>query len=124
MKKHLQRILSLLCILAMVFSTASALAEKAEVQTEDLIITVEWKDGNNYDGTRPTSLEVTLAEQSVTLNEENGWTNVVTVPADTEVKWEYTKPEDYAVTEDTGAVTVLTFYHAVAEPIEIGRAHV
>ena len=119
MKKHLQRILSLLCILAMLFSTASALAEEAEVQTEDLIITVEWKDGNNYDGTRPTSLEVTLAEQSVTLNEENGWTNVVTVPADTEVKWEYTKPEDYAVTEDTGAVTVLTFYHAVAEPIDV-----
>ena len=30
MKKHLQRILSLLCILAMVFGTVSALAEATE----------------------------------------------------------------------------------------------
>lgn len=120
MKKHLQRILSLLCILAMVFGTVSALAEATEEYkpTEGRAITVDWKDEDDYDGIRPEFLEVKLADQSVTLNADNGWTGEVTVPADTENKWEYTKPEGYAVSEDAGAVTVLKFQHDAVDPIK------
>ena len=119
MKKHLRRILSLLCVLAMVCGAVSALAEDPSVQYDARIITVDWKDGNNYDGIRPAFLDVSLAGQALKLNEENGWTGEVTVPHETENKWEYTKPEGYAVTEDAGDVTVLKFHHAVADPISV-----
>ena len=87
MKKHLQRILSLLCVLALALGCVCALAEDSSVQYDDRIITVKWSDGNNYAGIRPDHVDASLAGQKTTLNEENDWTGVVSVPSDTENDW-------------------------------------
>jgi len=123
MKKHLQRILSLLCILALAFSAVNALAEGQDpaVQYDGRVITVEWQDNNNYDGLRPASLDATLAGQTVTLSEENGWTGEVTVPADTKNEWSFAdlKELGYAVTQTAGDVTVVKFHRAMREAIQV-----
>ena len=59
MKKHLQRILSLLCVLALALGCVCALAEDSSVQYDDRIITVRWSDENNYDGIRPDLIMLT-----------------------------------------------------------------
>ena len=74
MKKRLQQILSLLCILALAFGcvTTAALAEQ---QTEPRIIAVQWEDGSSPDDDRP---EIAVAYSatgfSATLNKANNWT--------------------------------------------------
>ena len=69
MKKRLQRILSILCVLALAIGCVSlaAFAEGADIVR---IVSVEWADENNYDAKRPTSVEIKTGEQSVTLNED------------------------------------------------------
>ena len=80
MKKHLQTILSLLCVLALVFGTFTALAEG----NVSKVITVKWSDGDNYDQLRPAQIKANLAGQEVVLNEANGWTGEVSVPEGTD----------------------------------------
>ena len=96
MKKHLQRLLSLLCVLALVLSCVYALAE--DVQYEDRVITAKWMDGDNYDGIRPASVDAFLAGQKATLNEENGWTGVVSVPVGTGNDWTCDEVDGYTAT--------------------------
>ena len=70
MKERLQRILSVLCVLALALGcmSVSALAENLKV------VTVIWNDGNDAEGLRPASLGVHLGTADpVTLNEDNGW---------------------------------------------------
>ncbi len=117
MKKHLQRIMSLLCVLALALGCVCALAE--EIQYEDRIITAKWMDGDNYDGVRPESVNAYLAGQKATLNEENGWTGVVSVPADTDNEWTYDSVEGYAATLSKDAVSVVTFNRPVAPAISV-----
>ena len=119
MKKHLQRILSLLCVLALALGCVSALAEDSSVQYEDRIITVKWMDGDNYDGIRPDAVEATLAGQKATLNEENNWTWVVSVPSDTSNDWSYGSVEGYTATLSKDAVSVLTFSRPVPPTISV-----
>ena len=117
MKKHLRRILSLLCVLALAFGTAAATAEGNDVQMEDRVITVLWKDGNNRDGLRPDPVYAYLAGEKATLTEQNGWTATVSVPSDTDNNWTYDAIEGYSANLDRDAVSVLTYTHAVAEGV-------
>ena len=114
MKKHLQLILSLLCVLALVFGITAALAEDDEVR----VITIKWEDENNYNGYRPTTEETiiaTLGGQKAELKAENDWTGSVTVPAGTDNEWAITPPAHYyRAGFDRGPVTVVTFKNAVA----------
>ena len=119
MKKHLQRLLSLLCVLALALGCVCALAEDSSVQYDDRIITVKWSDGNNYDGIRPDHVEATLAGQKAVLNEENDWTGVVSVPTGTENDWTYDAVEGYAATLSKGAISVLTYSRPIAPAISV-----
>ena len=118
MKKNLQLILSLLCVLALVFGMTSALAE--DVTEEARVITIKWEDGNDYDKLRPTTpIQATLAGKTVELTAENGWTGEVTVPEGTDNEWVLTKPEGYAITLNKAAVTVATYHHAVPGTVSV-----
>ncbi len=119
MKMHLQRILAVLCVLALALGCVHALAEDSSVQYEDRVITVKWMDGDNYDGVRPDSVDAFLAGQKATLNEENGWTGVVSVPADTDNEWNYDGVEGYAATLSKDDVSVLTYSRAIAPTISV-----
>ena len=119
MKKHLQRILAVLCVLALALGCVHALAEDSSVQYEDRVITVKWMDGDNYDGVRPDSVDAFLAGQKATLNEENGWTGVVSVPAGTDNEWNYDGVEGYAATLSKDDVSVLTYSRTIAPTISV-----
>ena len=119
MKKHLQRILSLLCVLALVLGTVSALAEDPTVQYDARIITVQWDDGDNYDGLRPAQVKATLAGQEVELKEENGWAAEASVPRGSTEAWSFETPEGYVASQDNGTeILKVTFRHAVAPTVE------
>ncbi len=112
MKKHLQTILSLFCILCLMSGIAAVQAE----ETEALIVTVVWQDGNNYSLARPDSvtaeLEANGQRHSVDLNEGNGWTSEVTVPAGTEnYSWSCTDLSDrgYARYINNGEITEVRY---------------
>lgn len=115
MKKNLQLILSLLCILALAFGLTAAAAEEMEAR----VITAVWQDGNNYDGLRPEKLEVSFTSGDVTkaveLNEANGWTGAVEVPVGepADKAWNVTTPEGYAAYQSGGYTTVLKLHHSV-----------
>ena len=117
MKNHLQRILSLLCVLALAIGAVSVLAESETAQKETRIITVIWDDANNRDGLRPDSVTATLSGESVTLNEANGWTGEVSVAAGTGNDWTYDSFVDYTPSENFGQVSVLTYTHEAATTI-------
>ena len=120
MKKHLQRILALLCVLAMTFGTAGALAEE---QTETRIIVIQWQDSNNYDGLRPDALPVSLAgvDANPVPSEANGWTSQVSVPASTaEDAWVIgAELSGYECTPDYGKTTTLILSHAVRPTVSV-----
>lgn len=124
MKERLQRILSLLCVLALALGclSAAAVAEDSKVQMEARIISVEWKDDNNYDGIRPASVHVAYAGQTLTLSEANHWTGEVTVPAGTVADWTYDTVAGYTATLKTGDVSLLTYHHAVAPTISVSAS--
>ena len=114
MKKHLQLILSLLCVLALVFGTTAAIAEEV---TEPRTITIEWAEGDNADGFRPKGediIKATLAGETVDLNEANGWTGQVVVPVSTGNDWVLSSVERYALTLTKGQTTVAKYSYNVA----------
>ena len=116
MKKHLQLILALLSVLALVLGTAAATAEETEPRT----ITVVWDDGDNIDKVRPTEpIMAELAGQSVELNEGNGWTGEVTVQAGTGNDWVLSAVAKYAYTLDKGPITVATYHYSPAPLIDV-----
>ena len=117
MRNRLQRILSLLCVLALavVCVTAGALADlDPAVQYETRILIVEWMDADNYDGLRE-NITATLGGETAELKESNGWTGAVVVPEGTGNDWAYTVPAGYTQsgkrTGDDG-ITRVTFNHA------------
>jgi len=122
MKKRLQQILSLLCVLALCWTAVGALAE-AEVPTEARVLIVEWMDGDNYDGLR-TAITASLAGVSTAepLSEANGWAGEVTVPAGTDNNWTYSVPEGYTALlrpATDSNISVLTLTHATAPVITV-----
>lgn len=113
MIKRLQRILSLLCIAALCLAAAGAAAE-AETPKETRVVTVEWKDGDNYDQLRPESVKVTLAGREAVLSAATGWAGTVEVDEGTGNDWTFTAPEGYTGTLKAGDISVITFSHPVA----------
>ena len=113
MIKRLQRILSLLCIAALCLAAAGAAAE-AETPKETRVVTVEWKDGDNYDQLRPESVKVTLAGREAVLSAATGWAGTVEVDEGTGNDWIFTAPEGYTGTLKAGDISVITFSHPVA----------
>ena len=120
MNKHLQRILSLLCVLALVLGVTCALAESvSDVQYETRIITVKWSDGDNYDGIRPNQINASLGGESTVLNEENGWTGAVSVPSDMKNDWSYDSVDGYTATLRQDEISVLTYSRPIAPAISV-----
>lgn len=123
MKNHLQRILSLLCVLALVLGCASAFAEDPQKQSVTHVITLVWEDNNNYDGIRPASFSATFAQKTVVLNEDNGWTDGVTVAEDVTGSWAfdgidgYDRPQN--VVENADHVTTLYLRHDIPAPVSV-----
>ena len=126
MKKNLQRILAMLCVLALAIGVASVSAEE---ETEARVITINWVDGNNADKLRPESLDASLGGQSVkpNLNAENGWTGEVLVPVSTSNEWAFKGiPEGYTPSPAPGdlsspstrQLSVLTLTHTVTPTVE------
>ena len=124
MKNHLQRILSLLCVLALVLGCASAFAEDPTQQSVTHVITLVWEDNNNFDGIRPSSVSAQFGTQpAVTLNEANGWTAGVTVAEGTDGSWSYdtttgyTHPNPADATDATTHITTLYLRHDIPDPV-------
>ena len=118
MNKYLQRILSLLCVMALALGTVCAVAENvSDVQYDTRIITVKWSDGDNYDGIRPGQVNASLGGASTVLNEENGWTGAVSVPSDTTNDWVYDSVEGYTATLRQDEISVLTYSRPIAPAV-------
>ena len=109
MKKRLQRILSVLCMLALVLGCISFASSEGEKEIQ--IITVEWTDENDYDALRPASVSAKLGDQTVVLNEENDWTAQAAAAAGAE--WDAPAPEGYTAAVRKTDVTVITYTHIV-----------
>lgn len=109
MKKRLQRILSILCVLALAIAglTVSAFAEDAEKVTR--VITVNWDDEDNYDGLRPGSVEMRIDGTTVTLSEANGWTGEAL--AATGASWETAAVNGYTPSKSGSELVTVTYMH-------------
>ncbi|MBR2661447.1 MAG: Cna B-type domain-containing protein [Clostridia bacterium] len=120
MKKHLQLILAMLCILALAFGINAALAEE---ETESRIIQIRWEDGDNIDGLRPTgTINAWLDGKKAELNAGNGWSGEVVVPASTQNSdWtlDLDSVEHYACVKVPGSITVakLVYTPVIREPV-------
>ena len=114
MKTRLQRILSVLCALALL-TGCLAVAAFAEEAPEDVsrVITVEFDDENDYEGLRPASVTMSIAGQSVTLSEANGWVGEATVPED--AAWTIQAVPGYSASESGSDVKTVTYRHTVAK---------
>ena len=116
MKKNLQLILSLLCILALVLGITAAAAEEMDAR----VITVLWQDGDNFDNLRG-DVTAKLGEESVTLTAANGWTGAIEVPVGTDASWVITPPTGYTAgtpaTKD--GITTVTLYRPVPKTTEV-----
>ena len=112
MKRRLQRILSILCVLALAIGCVS-LVSLAESAGEIRIICVEWADENNYDGLR-NSVEISFGEGTkVVLNKDNNWTSEVLVPAGAELA--APEVEGYGKPVVNADGTIVTYTHQVAK---------
>ena len=116
MKKNLQLILSLLCILALAFGITAAAAEEMEAR----VITVVWEDGDNFDGLRG-DLTAKLGDQSVTLTAANGWTGAVEVPVGAEAGWSIDTPEGYvlAIQKTENGITTVKYNRRVPDTVDV-----
>lgn len=124
MKARFQRILSLFCALALVLGCAgvSAIADNY-TQEETRVLSLEWKDDNDYDKLRPAKVDASLAGQSVTLTAP-GWTGEVTVPAGTTGDWAIAVPAGYTqgTPSTANGITVISLSHAVAPLISVSAS--
>ena len=114
MKQRLHQFLSVLCALALILGCVSVSA-MAEEKT-DKVILVTWQDDNNYDGLRPSKLTVKLGDgenNSVELNEENGWAGALS-GKDTD-EWSVPDVENgkYVKSVTQGNPTTVLFIHNV-----------
>ena len=118
MKRRLQRILSILCVLALAIGCVS-LAALAEGSEEIRIISVQWDDENDYDAKRPGSVEMSIGDAKVTLNPENNWTAEAAAPAGAE--WVYADVAGYTRGVQDADATIVTYTHQVAKTSASGK---
>ena len=112
MKSRLQRILSALCILALL---AGCLSLTAFAEGEDPVsraIVVEWSDEDNYEGIRPPSVEVFIGGEPVTLNADNAWTAEKKVAVGSE--WTIPDVPGYEKESTGKEVVTVTYSHTPA----------
>ena len=73
MKRKLQRIVSVVCVLALMVGCGVSFSMAESVDNVTRYITVEWVDEDNYDNLRK-DVSVSLGGQpAVILSEANGW---------------------------------------------------
>ena len=114
MRERLQKVLSLLCVLALCAGCMAAGVLAEETQTETRVLTLQWKDDDNYDGLRPTgTLRAVLGGEGVDLSAPD-WTGAVVVPVDTGDDWSIETPEGYTKGSPTtrNGITTLSFSHS------------
>jgi len=109
MKQRLQRILSILCVLALVIG-CTALTAFAEEENVTKVITVQWEDEDNYEGLR-RNVTMQIAGKTVELNEGNNWSGEAEVPAD--AQWTIDVPAGYAVSEFGSIAKTVIYRHPV-----------
>lgn len=122
MKKNLQRILAMLCVLVLAIGVTAVSAE----ETEARVITIKWDDANNADQLRPNSVNASLGTENVSLDAANGWTGEVLVPVSTANDWAYDVPDGYNARLDKGnmespetrQLSVLTMEYTPAPTVE------
>ena len=115
MKRKLQRIVSVVCALALVIGCGvfASLAEGADNVTR--YITVEWVDEDNYDNLRK-DVSVSLGGQApVVLSEANSWAGEASAPAGSE--WEIPDVAGYVKSSSGNDITVVTYTHAVKKTV-------
>ena len=115
MKRKLQRVVSVVCALALMIGCGvfASLAESTDNVTR--YITVEWVDEDNYDNLRK-DVSVSLGGQpAIVLNEGNSWTGEASAPAGSE--WEIPEVEGYVKTSSGTDITVVTYTHAVRKTV-------
>lgn len=110
MKQRLQRILSILCVLALM-TGCMALAAFAEEESVIKVITVQWEDEDNYEGLRPDKVTMQIGNTSVVLNEGNNWSGEAEAAAN--AQWTIEKPDDYAVSDFGSVAKTVIYRHAV-----------
>ena len=117
MKKNLQLILSLLCILALAFGITAAAAEEMEAR----VITVVWDDGDNYDGLRGDVTAKLGDNEPVTLTAANGWTGAVEFPVGTEASWSIDTPTGYvlAIQKTENGITTVKYNRLVPDTVDV-----
>ena len=111
MKQRLQRILSILCVLALIIG-CTALTAFAEEDSVIKVISVEWEDDDNYEGLR-RSVTMQIADKSVELSEANNWSGATEAPAGE--KWTIVKPDGYTVSDfgNGSSATKVVYHHPV-----------
>ena len=115
MKRKLQRIVSVVCALALMIGCGvfASLAEGTDTVTR--YITVEWVDEDNYDNLRK-DVSVSLGGQApVVLNEANGWAGEASAPAGSE--WSIPDVAGYVKSSSGNDITVVTYTHAVKKTV-------
>ena len=113
MKKRLQRILSILCVLMLV-TGCLMLAASADEPNTIKVITARWDDEDDYEGLRPKGdIIMSINGTDVHLNAGNEWTGSAEAPAD--AKWTFATVEGYdsPVESGTSDVKVVTYRHNV-----------
>ena len=112
MKSRLQRILSVLCVLAMLAGCRAVTAFAEEADPVSRAIVVEWNDQDNYEGLRPAAVDVSIGGEPVQLNEANSWTAEKTVAPDAE--WTIPDFAGYEKKFSGKEVVTVTYTHVPA----------
>ena len=118
MKRRMQQILSILCVLALMIGCVSfvSLAEGAE---EIRIVCVEWDDENNYDKLRD-AVEITCeGTKKAVLNADNNWASEMLVPAGAELAASEVAGYGKPVWNSDG--TIVTYTHQVKKDTVTGE---
>ena len=118
MKLRLQRILSILCILALFAGCLSFAVSEGEAEKVSRVIRVEWSDEDDYEGLRPDSVTMTIEGNTVAVTKANGW--VAETQAAADAAWSYGTVAGYLEPFASGKeVTVVTYTHK-PEKTELG----
>ena len=113
MKKRLQQILSILCVLMLV-TGCLVVAASADEPNTIRVITARWDDEDDYEGLRPKGdIIMSINNTDVHLNAGNEWTGSAEAPASAE--WTYATVEGYDAPSVSGTsdVKVVTYRHKV-----------
>ena len=110
MKLRLQRILSILCILALFAGCLSFAVSEGEADKVSRVIRVEWSDEDDYEGLRPDSVPMTIEGNTVVVKKADGW--VAETLAAENAAWTYGAVAGYLEPFASGKdVTVVTYTH-------------